>query len=366
MIHQLHSFMITHVIRNHTWVASDDTLPASLSCKDSPSPPSYHAHTPNNNQHVLIPTAPCLTDILHEEPNSRAPVPTLTNTVYRITRAIEPFNSEYSGTVDNTIVFTYTVAPTPELQVNGALHGASTPPSSLCQSRPPPYPCQSWWWATGNHGLRTCLESRWELEWNLPLGLGLPDEGSISSNGNSSIPHQDHRSWWTFRHHVQRPSASSPTPVSAQGVDGDWDCPLMPPADEPWEGLPTASDAPPIGDGASTVRCKTVTMSNSKPGHKVPCNQLWEFHFALVGTNKVQALGYNFVPRVMWFCLHTAKIHLFQNTNTIVTVLHPLLITLKSSVFWLCLVIQTNIQWVAKLLQCLTPNQGTKCPAINH
>ena len=49
----------------------------------------------------------------------------------------------------------------------------------------------------------------------------------------------------------------------------------------------------------STVRCKTVAMSNPQPGHEVPCNQLWEFHFALVGTNKVQALGYNFVPRVM-------------------------------------------------------------------
>ena len=36
-----------------------------------------------------------------------------------------------------------------------------------------------------------------------------------------------------------------------------------------------------------TVRCKTVAMSNPKPGHEVPCNQLWEFHFALVGTNKV-------------------------------------------------------------------------------
>ena len=74
-----------------------------------------------------------------------------------------------------------------------------------------------------------------------------------------------------------------------------------------------------------TVRCKTVAMSNPKPGHKVPCNQLWEFHFALVGTNKVQALGYNFVPRVMWFHLHTAKIHPFQNINTIATVLHLLL-----------------------------------------
>ena len=48
-----------------------------------------------------------------------------------------------------------------------------------------------------------------------------------------------------------------------------------------------------------TVRCKTVAMSNLKPGHEVPYNQLWEFHFALVGTNKVQALGYNFVSRVM-------------------------------------------------------------------
>ena len=48
-----------------------------------------------------------------------------------------------------------------------------------------------------------------------------------------------------------------------------------------------------------TVRCKTVAMSNLKPGHEVPCNQLWGFHFALVGTNKVQALGYSFVPRVM-------------------------------------------------------------------
>ena len=48
-----------------------------------------------------------------------------------------------------------------------------------------------------------------------------------------------------------------------------------------------------------TVRCKTIAMSNLKPGHEVPCNQSWESHFALVGTNKVQALGYNFVPRVM-------------------------------------------------------------------
>ena len=24
-----------------------------------------------------------------------------------------------------------------------------------------------------------------------------------------------------------------------------------------------------------TVRCKTIAMSNLKPGHKVPCNQLW-------------------------------------------------------------------------------------------
>ena len=86
----------------------------------------------------------------------------------------------------------------------------------------------------------------------------------------------------------------------------------------------------------STVRCKTIAISNPKPGHKVSCNQLWEFHFVLVGINKVQALGYNAVSRVMWFCLHTVKIHPFQNTNTIITVLHLLLITLKSSVFWLC------------------------------
>ena len=50
---------------------------------------------------------------------------------------------------------------------------------------------------------------------------------------------------------------------------------------------------------SSTVRCKTIAMSNPKPGHKVPYNQSWEFHFALVGTNKVQTSGYNFVPRVM-------------------------------------------------------------------
>ena len=47
------------------------------------------------------------------------------------------------------------------------------------------------------------------------------------------------------------------------------------------------------------VRCKTIAMSNSKPGHKVSCNQLWEFHFALVGTNKVQTLGNKVVPRVI-------------------------------------------------------------------
>ncbi|KAI9449509.1 hypothetical protein HD554DRAFT_2181041 [Boletus coccyginus] len=48
-----------------------------------------------------------------------------------------------------------------------------------------------------------------------------------------------------------------------------------------------------------TVRCKTVAMSNPKPGREAPRNHLWEFHFALVGTNKVQTLSYNFVPRVM-------------------------------------------------------------------
>jgi len=49
----------------------------------------------------------------------------------------------------------------------------------------------------------------------------------------------------------------------------------------------------------TTVRCKTIAMPNPKLGRKAPHNQLWEFHFALVGTNKVQTLGYNFVPRVM-------------------------------------------------------------------
>ena len=33
----------------------------------------------------------------------------------------------------------------------------------------------------------------------------------------------------------------------------------------------------------------------------------------LVGTNKVQALGYDIVPRFMLFRLHTAKIYPFQN-----------------------------------------------------
>ena len=49
----------------------------------------------------------------------------------------------------------------------------------------------------------------------------------------------------------------------------------------------------------ATIRCKTIAMPNPKLGREAPRNQLWEFHFALVGTNKVQTLGYNFVPRVM-------------------------------------------------------------------
>ena len=48
-----------------------------------------------------------------------------------------------------------------------------------------------------------------------------------------------------------------------------------------------------------TVTPKTIPMPNPKLGREAPCNHLWKFRLALVETNKVQTLGYNFVSGVM-------------------------------------------------------------------
>ena len=44
-----------------------------------------------------------------------------------------------------------------------------------------------------------------------------------------------------------------------------------------------------------TVSSKTVAMSNLDVVHKAHHKHLWEFHFALVGTNKVQTLCYKLI-----------------------------------------------------------------------
>ena len=45
-----------------------------------------------------------------------------------------------------------------------------------------------------------------------------------------------------------------------------------------------------------TVTPKSVTITNLKPGRKAPRNHPWESHFALVGPNRVQTLGYKPIP----------------------------------------------------------------------
>ena len=45
-----------------------------------------------------------------------------------------------------------------------------------------------------------------------------------------------------------------------------------------------------------TVTFKTIAMPNPNTAHEARCNHPWELHLALVGTNKVQTIGYNSVP----------------------------------------------------------------------
>ena len=45
-----------------------------------------------------------------------------------------------------------------------------------------------------------------------------------------------------------------------------------------------------------TVTSKTVAMPNPNTAREARCNHSWELRFALVGTNKVQTLGYKSVP----------------------------------------------------------------------
>ena len=46
---------------------------------------------------------------------------------------------------------------------------------------------------------------------------------------------------------------------------------------------------------AYTVTSKTVAMFNLDMVHEAHHRHPWEFHFALVGTNKVQTLGYKLI-----------------------------------------------------------------------
>ena len=48
--------------------------------------------------------------------------------------------------------------------------------------------------------------------------------------------------------------------------------------------------------GLHTVTSTTVAMPNPNAAREVHCNHPWELHLALVGTNKVQTLGYKSVP----------------------------------------------------------------------
>ena len=41
---------------------------------------------------------------------------------------------------------------------------------------------------------------------------------------------------------------------------------------------------------------KSVTITNLKPGCEAPRNHPWESHFALVGPNRVQTIGYKPIP----------------------------------------------------------------------
>ena len=61
-------------------------------------------------------------------------------------------------------------------------------------------------------------------------------------------------------------------------------------------------------------------MPNPNTAHEVRCNHPWELRFMLVGTNKVQTLGYKSVPGPF-----PTEIQPFQNGNTIATVLHLLI-----------------------------------------
>ena len=61
---------------------------------------------------------------------------------------------------------------------------------------------------------------------------------------------------------------------------------------ENWSMRVTLSEIPAL----YTVTPKSVTITNLKPGREAPRNHPWEFHFTLVGPNRVQPLGYKPIP----------------------------------------------------------------------
>ena len=269
MTHQLHPFIITRIVQNYPLQQHlTCTLPASISWREnSCNSPSYIDS--QHDQHIPIPVTLHLTASLdQEESNSQGAVSILTNTVYGLARTVASnsvgflFNQpEYSSSSGHTVISTITTTlATSEPRVNGASSSNNSSSSMLCQSRPPPCPSQSGWQVTGGNEMRTHQVPRQEPAQDLPMGLQLLGESSIQSNRDHPLSPIHHRRQQLLHHDFPQPATPPPTPATVQGNNGDQDHPLTPPPDEPWEGLSSAADAPPNGDGVSSGGINSNTI----------------------------------------------------------------------------------------------------------
>ena len=141
MTHQLHPFMITRVVHNHTLrnqQARSPSIPPSLYQNRSP-PPYINSH---HDQLLSIPVTPYLAESLDlPGDNSQPHLSTITHTIYSPTRANHLFQLEEYSTSGHTIVSTITTTPTaPQPRVNGTSSGDTASSSALHQSRLPPCP----------------------------------------------------------------------------------------------------------------------------------------------------------------------------------------------------------------------------------
>ena len=260
MTHQFHPFIITRVLRNHplrNQQARSPIIPPSF-YQERP-PPSYIDSW--NDQLLPNPVALHLAESL-DIPNaeSRVTLPAITHTIYSLTRANCLFQPEDSSASGHTVAPTFTNPTVAQPRVNGASSRDTTSSSTPHQFRPSLHPRQSGWWAVGDNGLRTRQVPGQEPAWDIPMGSRLPGEGSTQASRDRPASSLHRWRQQLLHGNIPRPSTPPPTPATIQGDNGNWDRPLMPLPDEPWEGLSVTTDAPANGSGASSGSMNSNTF----------------------------------------------------------------------------------------------------------